>query len=169
MPSKTSSFKREIFKQDLRNVGWVSLVYFAGLVFILPLQLMMDMSSPNSRETYLENGLFDPLFLYGIQLILLLIIPVLMAIFLFRYVHVRGAGDFIHSLPIKRSSLFNHHMFSGILLLLLPILIIGLILLITSFIWDVGNYYTLGVLVTGWLSFRCFRPFYLLQVSSLVH
>ncbi|UOQ91634.1 DUF6449 domain-containing protein [Halobacillus shinanisalinarum] len=165
MPSKTSSFKKEIFKQDFRNVGWVSLVYFAGLVFILPLQLMMDMSSPESREVYLENGLFDPMFLYGMQLILLLIIPVLMAIFLFRYVHVRGAGDFIHSLPIKRSSLFNYHMFSGILLLLLPILITGAILFITSFIWDVGNYYTLGDLSYWMAVFSVFSVF--LFVTSI--
>ncbi|WP_079525330.1 DUF6449 domain-containing protein [Halobacillus hunanensis] len=144
MPLKTSPFKKEVIKQDFRNVGWIGIVYLIGLLFTLPLQLVMDMNNEHSREMYYENGLFDPVFLYGIQMILLFVLPVLMAIFLFRYVHVRGSADFIHSLPIKRSSLFNYHIISGALLLILPILITGAILFVSYFIWDVGNYYTLS-------------------------
>ncbi|MFD2923361.1 DUF6449 domain-containing protein [Halobacillus naozhouensis] len=144
MPSKPSLFKKEVIKQDFRNIGWIGIVYLLGLLFTLPLQLMMDMNSEFSREMYYDNGLFDPLFLYGIQIIFLFVMPVLMAIFLFRYVHVREAADFIHSLPIKRGSLFNYHIISGTILLIAPILITGSILIISHWIWDVGDYYTLS-------------------------
>ncbi|WP_163528172.1 DUF6449 domain-containing protein [Halobacillus ihumii] len=167
MPSKTSPFKKEVIKQDFRNVGWIGIVYLIGLLFTLPLQLVMDMNNEHSREMYYENGLFDPVFLYGIQMILLFVLPVLMAIFLFRYVHVRGSADFIHSLPIKRSSLFNYHIISGTLLLILPILITGAILFVSYFIWDVGNYYTLSDL-GYWASVFAVFSLFLFLISIFV-
>ncbi|MGR9047815.1 DUF6449 domain-containing protein [Halobacillus faecis] len=142
MRSKTSSFNREIIKQDFRNVGWISIVYFLGLFFIVPMQLFMELSREEPIITD-DRGLFGQVFAFELQVLFLLVMPLLMAVFLFRYLHVKGASNFAHSFPMRRGKLFNHHIFSGMILLLLPILLNYLILLIASGVTDVTEYYTM--------------------------
>ncbi|RWZ52204.1 hypothetical protein EQV77_16025 [Halobacillus fulvus] len=146
MPSKTFSFKKELLKQNFRNVGWVSIVYFVGLLFTLPLQLLMILGEDIIAMDQRHQGLFSHMFTYPLQFIFLFSMPVLMAVFLFRYMQVKGSSDFMHSLPIKRGKLFNYHMLSGVIFLVVPILLISLILLISYVATDASYIYTLGQL-----------------------
>ncbi|GGF13472.1 hypothetical protein GCM10010954_10250 [Halobacillus andaensis] len=155
MPLKTSSFKKEMFKQDFRNVGWISIVYFIGLMFTLPLQLAMALSddvieAANYGMYPKDTGLFSSTFLFEIQMILLFGLPVLMAVFLFRYLHVTSSSDFVHSLPIRRETLFNYRLMSGFVLLLVPILLIGFIMLLFIGFADVVDFYNIADL-GNWL------------------
>ncbi|MBN9655598.1 hypothetical protein J0K78_15040 [Halobacillus sp. GSS1] len=143
MRSKTSSFNKEIIKQDFRNVGWISIVYFLGLFFIVPMQLFMEFGRDEPRITD-DHGLFGGIFAYELQSLFLIVMPALMAVFLFRYLHVKGASDFAHSFPMKRGKLFHHHILSGIILLILPILLNYLVLVVTAGVTDVTEYYTIG-------------------------
>lgn len=128
MQSKTSLFNKEIIKQDLRSVGWVGIVYFLGIFFALPLQMIMLDSKDFQYQHYLNSlkTLFSVQF--EIQVLFLTVLPVLLGILLFRYLQIKQSNDFIHSLPIKRSSLYFHHSIFGILILLIPIILNGLIL-----------------------------------------
>ncbi|WP_062515786.1 DUF6449 domain-containing protein [Halobacillus sp. KGW1] len=143
MPLKTSSFNREIIKQDYRNVGWIAIVYFFGLFFFGPMQVWMSMSQ-KEPDFYNGTGMFEGAFLYEAQVVFVYLLPVLMAIFLFRYIQVRGAADFAHSFPVKRPALFMHHILSGASLLLAPLLLNYILLLVTALAADVSAYYTLG-------------------------
>ncbi|MDQ0481852.1 DUF6449 domain-containing protein [Guptibacillus hwajinpoensis] len=143
MPSITSSFKRELFKQNFRNVGWISILYLVGLLFTLPLQLAMALSKEYVRNPY-GSGLFDHTFFFEFQSLFLFTIPVLMAVFLLRYLQVSASSDFMHSLPIRREALFRHQIGSGIFMLLTPILFTSIIMFL-FYIWiDVSDFYTLG-------------------------
>lgn len=146
MHSKTSLFNKEIFKQDFRAVGWVSIIYFLGLFFLVPLPLFMDMNTAGPLTSAVESdgGLFGPMFAFELQAVFLLILPVLMAVFLFRYLQTKDASDFAHSLPISRGRLLHHHLLSGVVLLLIPILVNYFILVVTSSIVDVSGYFTMG-------------------------
>ncbi|MFG6149224.1 DUF6449 domain-containing protein [Halobacillus sp. B23F22_1] len=146
MPLKISSFKKELFKQDFRNVGWISIVYFIGLLFTLPLQLVMALSDEvieagNYGMFPHETGLFSTTFLFEIQMILLFGLPVFMAVFLFRYLHVTSSSDFVHSLPIRRETLFNYRIMSGFIFLLVPILLISFIMALFIGFADVSEFY----------------------------
>ncbi|MFC7062573.1 DUF6449 domain-containing protein [Halobacillus seohaensis] len=143
MPLKTSSFKKEIFKQDFRNVGWVSIMYLVGLLFTLPLQLAMALSDDYGVEPS-SAGLFASTFIFEIQCLFLFIMPVLMAVFLFRYMHVKSSSDFIHSLPIRREKLFNYHIASGLVFLIAPIILNSIILLVFIGAADVSEFYTVN-------------------------
>ncbi len=145
MLSKTSLFRREMFKRDFRNVGWISILYFCGLAFTLPLQLLMAFNDEYRIEAN-GAGLFDSIFMFEVQFMLLFLMPVLMAVFLFRYIHVKGASDFIHSLPISREHLFRHHAFSGVILLIAPILLTSLILFMFFLFTDVSAFYSISQL-----------------------
>ncbi|WP_026571737.1 DUF6449 domain-containing protein [Sediminibacillus terrae] len=138
MQSKTSLFNKQLLKQDLMSAGWIGIVYFAGLFFSLPLNLMMLES--DERRNYSFNSLFDSN--AEIQLFLLYIIPVLVAVFLYRYMHVKNAADFIHSLPITRRKIFNHHFLIGIALIVMPLLLIAVTLSLMLPAMDLYMIYT---------------------------
>ncbi|MDX8345080.1 DUF6449 domain-containing protein [Rossellomorea sp. YZS02] len=128
MPSKTSWINKEVIILSLRNAGWVGIVYFLGLLFSLPIAILGRLSSDDqSYPITIEHNLF--MIQYPIQVGLMLFIPVILSLFLFRYLHVKQAGDFIHSLPIHRRKLFFHFTGTGLGLLIIPILLNTVILL----------------------------------------
>jgi ABC-2 type transport system permease protein len=128
MPSKTLSFNRAIFTQNVRSVGWVGLVHLLVLCFALPLQILMVYTSERRPyyETYWKNVFSVS---HEFQVLIMFTIPVLLAIFIFRYLHVKLSADYIHSLPFRRETLFFNHLLFSILVLLLPIVITAIILL----------------------------------------
>ncbi|WP_077622767.1 DUF6449 domain-containing protein [Sediminibacillus massiliensis] len=138
MPSKTSSFKKEIIKSDLLNVGWIGFIYLAGLLFALPINIMMLLSNESSLT-------YDSLFgsLGEFQMMFIFVIPVLLAVFLFRYMQTKKASDFMHSLPISRESLYNHHVFTGIALLIIPVFLTALVLIVMHLTTGASDYYEL--------------------------
>ncbi|WP_335872451.1 hypothetical protein [Bacillus sp. 2205SS5-2] len=118
MKSTISFFNISIFKQDLKQHGWIALVFFAGLLFAVPLQLLLKGNSPYYSITHI-----DTLFKVAsdIQLLLLFSVPILTGIFLFRYIQEKKSADFVHSMPLKRLELYGTHVISGISMLVIPI------------------------------------------------
>ncbi|TGB01994.1 DUF6449 domain-containing protein [Halobacillus salinus] len=142
MPSRTFLLKKEWMKQDFRNVGWISIVYFVALAFLVPLQVAMKVDD-TARLMPVDQGLFSSMFSYEFQVILLFLMPVLMSVFLMRYMHVKSSSDFMHSLPIRREKLFNQRVVSGIVLVLAPVLLNSLLLLLFYIATDVSYFYSL--------------------------
>lgn len=138
MPLKMSLFNKEILLQILRSVGWVSIVYFIGLLFALPIRMMMTYSKDEFVKAPLDS-LFQSDFV--IQIVLLIIIPVLLAVFLFRFLHVKQSVDLMHSLPIRREMLFYHYVITGVGLLVIPVLLIAILVMITHASLDLDLYF----------------------------
>jgi len=126
MRSKISLVNKEIGKTITRSAGWVSIIYFLGLFITVPLEMIMTLSSEQYRKYVQIKSLFD--FNAEIQTILGLAIPVISAVFVFRFLQVRSYSDFIHSLPIKRERIFYHFSLSGCMLLIFPVVLNGLII-----------------------------------------
>jgi len=124
MKSKMSFFNIGIIKQDFKQHGWLSIIYLLGLLFALPLQLLMI-----DPENYYRYENIKNVFLYHseFQIIFLNTVPILAGIFLFRYLQVKESADMIHSLPIRRERLYINHIVSGLLMLLLPIIITAIV------------------------------------------
>lgn len=132
MQLKTSLFNRGIGIQDIKNVGWIGVVYILVLFFSVPLQILMIYTR---SDDYYSHYIFNEnLFRVGeeFQIIFMFTVPVLLGIFLFRYLQVKLSADYIHSLPIKREALYHQHVLVGLLILIIPVLINGLILLVMS-------------------------------------
>lgn len=131
MQLKTLLYNRGIFIQNARSVGWIGIAYLICLLFALPLQIWMIFSS---NEDYQRHYLFttETLFRFSeeFQLILMFTVPVLLAVFLFRYLHVKLTADYLHSLPIKRIALYNQNIVFGIAMLIIPVVIIAVVLLV---------------------------------------
>lgn len=106
-----------IIRQNVRQHGWIGIIYTLGLLFTLPLQLFMN-ASPDARPQKIENLFFVS---GDIQILLIIAIPVAAGLFLFRYLQSKMPSDLWHSLPLRREHLLAAHMVSGIGLLLIPV------------------------------------------------
>ncbi|WP_366248615.1 hypothetical protein [Terribacillus aidingensis] len=162
MPSKTSLIKKQIILHDVRQVGWLSVLYFLALLLILPIQIIIQYSDLPNRE-YMEKG---DLFLYipDVQWLLSITAPVLLGILLLRYLHKKQVSDFIHSMPIKRASLYHHHLVVGLILLFIPIILNALILIGLQAFTGIGNYFN-GMHVLSWLGIMLFLNTFMLLAT----
>ncbi len=134
MKSKISFINPGILLNDFKGFSWIGVVYLLGLLFSTPLQILMLYSEQKKfggeyvpQYDLLQNQ-FRDIFQFdsGMQIILILTIPVIVAILLFRYLQVNRSANMIHTLPIKRETLYNTHLIAGIILLYLPIIVTGL-------------------------------------------
>ena len=130
MKSKTSFINKGILNNDFKRYTWIGIVYLLGLLVAVPLKLAMIYTRPEAIKvnynafTYLRVLEFDS---SPLLLILLLTVPVLTGILLFRYLQYGKAADMEHALPIKRETLYNTHILTGLILLLTPVIITALI------------------------------------------
>ncbi len=152
MPSKTLWFNRGLFVQCMRNVGWVSLAYLLCLLFIMPLQILMEFSKDDYNRYIRHFEQVDTFNLFNavngeLQVLFMVVFPVLLAVFLFRYMHVKLSSDFTHSLPLKREHLFVQHTVYGLLILIAPVLITGIVLYVLGFILGISHVLTLSCLL----------------------
>lgn len=105
-----------LIRQNLRQHGWIGILYTLILLFQLPLQLFMN------GDPYAKPVKLDHLFNLGPDIAtFLLAFPGIAGLFLSRYLQSRMASDLMHSLPLRRPHLLSSHMLSGLLLLLPPV------------------------------------------------
>lgn len=132
MKFKTSLFRKGIILSDFKRFWWVSALYTLFLFFVFPFNLMMR-NTQNLDPFWLKEDILRIIRLAGqndIQIIMLCIVPVILAVLLFRYLHVSKATAMLHSLPCDRKTLFLSHNTAGLALLVLPVLMNGLVLFI---------------------------------------
>lgn len=128
MQSKTSWFNNQILLQGFRVAGWIGIIYTVALFFVLPINFIMLVTSEFPNEFYFENHSFYHYMEFPGALTI--VAPVLVAIFILRYLQVKSSSDLYHSLPIKRQTLYVNFMTVGILLVSLPVIINGVIVAI---------------------------------------
>ncbi|WP_052770109.1 DUF6449 domain-containing protein [Paenibacillus sp. IHB B 3415] len=110
-------FNCSIIRQNLRQHGWIGILYTLVLLFVLPLEMFME-SDPLAEPNTVDN-LFN---IGGADIApFLIVFPVVAGLFLFRYLQSKMSSDLWHSLPLRRSHLLASHTLSGLLLLLLPV------------------------------------------------
>ncbi|WLR56966.1 DUF6449 domain-containing protein [Mesobacillus subterraneus] len=141
MQSKTSLFNKEMILQVGRNVGWISVIYFLALFFAIPLRIMMMYSGENYRDFMPVEKLFDLNF--AIQFIMFMTVPVVMAIFLYRFLQVKQAADLIHSLPLKRQDIFHFYTLTGFVFLIIPVILIAMATSLIHSVYDLNLYFQL--------------------------
>lgn len=120
MPVMTRSrffFNSSMIRQNLRQHGWIGIIYTLGLLFALPLQMFMN-SNPTAKPQNVKS-----LFFVGgeIQMMFAVTVPIAAGLFLFRYLQARMSSDLYHSLPLRREHLLTSQTVSGLILLMVPV------------------------------------------------
>lgn len=166
---KTSWFKKELFKQDFRLAGWVSLGYFLILLLTVVMGVYNRVSTATGEEMHYDYFSFNGFSLTGglSQIFVIFLVPTLMAILLLRYLHKQDSSDFIYGLPISRLRLFSHHLIFGLVGLILPILLNGFLLVVIEKTADPFNLLTLTE-INHWMQVSISVLVIVFSVSILV-
>ncbi len=143
MTSKTSLFNKSIFFNHMRRLWWGSLLYFVLLVLMLPVQISMSDYSYYLENMRNNNLSFDSILyrsdISSLVLVLLIFVPTLVGLLLFRYLHVKKQAAMLHSLPVTRKSLYITTVISGLALQYIPIVLNGIILICYSAFGGYGS------------------------------
>lgn len=164
MSSRITWFNEELIIYIFRSTGWIGFLYFVGLIFALPLEMLTIILNENNEYVEFEN-LFSCQQM--IQYVLVIVIPVLFAIFLFRFLQMKQASDFIHSLPITRRNIFFHMIGTGIGFLVLPILLTGSILILFHSAIDIERLYTIPD-IWSWMGITFILEALIFSVAVLI-
>ncbi|MGG3889466.1 hypothetical protein [Metabacillus fastidiosus] len=168
MKLKISFFNPGIFKQDLRQHGWIGVIYLLCLLFVLPLQMLLILSKDDSYLYYIKDltNYFE--IARDGQLMFLFTLPVIAGIFLFRYLQTEASVDMAHSFPVKRTVHYVSHIISGIFMLILPIVITAVFAFIITK-WDAGfnKVFTFPELL-NWIGITSLLTVFLFLLTVLV-
>lgn len=164
MSSRITWFNKELIVYIFRSTGWIGFLYFVGLIFALPLEMLTIILNENNEYVEFEN-LFSSQQM--IQFVLVIVIPVLLAIFLFRFLQMKQASDFIHSLPITRRNIYFHMIGTGIGFIGLPILFTGSIMILFHSAIDIERLYTISD-IWSWMGITFILEVLIFSVAVLI-
>lgn len=143
MQHKTSLFNKGILLNNLKRFWWIGIVYLLVLLFDVPLKILMILGNNTEESKRCMRFIFH--FRSEAQIFPMIAVPVITAVALFRYIQNKKSADMVHSLPIKRLKLYDNHIFTGVILLVIPVIITGLIALILKISLNLNDaeiYYT---------------------------
>ena len=107
---------------NIKRFWWISALYFIGLIILYPLRFLQTTSDRTDYSILIESTKFHGYFL--------LIIPIFIGVLMFQYIHKSKAVAMFNSLPISRTALFLNQTISGLLIMLPPVILNGVVLII---------------------------------------
>lgn len=108
----TRLFNKALILNNLKRFWWVSLLYTIGLFLLSPVLVL-------SRET----GMIEFETIFDGTIFFLFIVPVFLAVMVFRYMQNSKSMVTIHAMPYNRLDLYINNVISGLILLIVPILL----------------------------------------------
>ncbi|QZY55943.1 DUF6449 domain-containing protein [Crassaminicella profunda] len=138
MKSKMLFFNINIILEDLKRYWGIAALYFLTLFFSGPLTIISSLDDPNNYS-YEQVNNFLTLRHANFQMMFSIIFPILLALFIFRYLQQKKSTTLMHSFPITRGQLFHSHNIAGVLLLILPILLTTVVLIVLLNVYHDGS------------------------------
>ncbi len=134
MSLKTSFFNKTLVKSDFKRLWWIPTVHTIALFLMSVFTFMQryyEYDNVGMRFTKDAELIYTTLYGYMMpSFVLALIIPVVLAVFLFSYLQSGKSSTFAHSMPVSRKATFVSHVVSGILMFLIPLIVNGAIFLV---------------------------------------
>ncbi len=133
MTSRTSLFNRGIYKATVRRYIWGAVFYAIVLFMICAIPILFSINPDTYRHTMAENGAFilDDIYLFG-PLVISFVVPTVVALLVYRFVHSKKNSIFVHSLPVSRRANYISTVLGGLTLMIAPIVLNGAVLTIMS-------------------------------------
>ena len=131
MKSKTSLINRGILLNDFKRFTWIGAGYLLMLLLSIPLKVFMLYSRDenviiNNAPAYLHIFQFNTNAAL-LQVMSIIIVPILTGLLLFRYLQDSQAADMLHSLPVRRETLYNTNVLAGAIFLFVPLILTALV------------------------------------------
>lgn len=136
MISKKLFFSPAMCKNNIKRFKWGSFLYALFLFFSVAFPILVT-NFESLRMRYIDSVWKYPLILREgyiiIPVLLALVVPTVAAVLIFNNVHSVKQSIFVHSLPVKRGANYVSDVFSGLLLMAVPVIVNGIVLMIMSF------------------------------------
>lgn len=108
----TRLFNKALILNNLKRFWWVSLLYTIGLFLLSPVLVLSKEKGMIEFETIFDGTIF-----------FLFIVPVFLAVMVFRYMQNSKSMVTVHAMPYNRLDLYVNNVISGLILLIVPILL----------------------------------------------
>ena len=168
MTSKISLLDKGIYKSTVRRYSIGSLLYFILLFLCTGMIVLLSVNKdyyyiPSHEERW-------SLILSGEYMILpifmALVVPTVVGLMIFRFLHSKKTSVFIHSLPVKREANYISSVLASFTLMAAPIILNTLVLIILS-LCGYGEYFTTGECIT-WMLINLFTVFVMFSCVCFV-
>ncbi|MFT9494798.1 DUF6449 domain-containing protein [Anaerosolibacter sp.] len=145
MTSKTSQFSKGLFIANMQRFWWVGSLYALVLFFTVPFRFIMFGS--NVQDEWKRSLLTATINFFSgrneYQMVMIAAIPTALAVLLYRYLMTNKATAMVHSLPYNRRTLYLNQLIAGLVLLLAPVLLIGIIMILLKAFTSIGMFYVM--------------------------
>jgi ABC-2 type transport system permease protein len=156
MKLKTSLYSKGLVISNLKRYWWVSALYTLALFFAIPFNhYIQKFSNSFNYDSGDQEWIRQPIvrelsFKGGSSQFFLLVIPIIIAVLVFRFMQKNRSASLYHSLPLTRTALYLTGVLSALILFAAPILITTFIMFLLNWFSYLSAYYT-AVLILSWL------------------
>lgn len=167
MTSKTSLFNWGIFKSTLKRNLWGS-VLFAILLFMSTTLVALFSIDPSDDWRKISRSgvslILSEQYLL-LPMVMAFIIPSVVALLVFRFVHSKRASVFVHGLPVSRTANYTSTVLAAITLMAAPVVVNGLIMAVLS-CTVYSEFFTLSSCFV-WMGMNLATVFMMFSVASI--
>lgn len=174
MKLKTSLFKKGLIISDIKRFWWVSVLYALALFFVMPFNHYITIinnlnsnSSIDSTNRVKEHIANELAFSGGGSQVILLVVPVVIAALVFRFMQKNRQASLYHSLPLTRATLYFSNITSSVILFTIPVLFNTIIMLALNIFSSLSEFYTVP-LIFAWLGYTMLFGIMFIAMSAFV-
>ena len=169
MISRASLFNKGIYKSTVRRNIWGSVLYFILLFLMTSMPLISDLDTPTS---YLfqagRPAVYRSSFMQSV-IVVAIIVPTVVAMLVYRFIHSKKTSVFMHSLPVSRTANYISTLAAAFTLMAAPVVVNGIVLAVLSLAAYSNNYSIVNCLVWVGMNLMCqFVMFSLATFSAMI-
>lgn len=131
MTAKTSLFNRGIYTSTIRRYRLGSVLYFIilALTTVFPILFSVD---PNRQYLGRDISLILQDAYYAFPLICSYVVPTVVALLVYRFLHSKKTAIFVHSLPVSRTANYLSTLAAAFTLMAIPVILDALLLMVLA-------------------------------------
>ncbi len=167
MTSRTSLFNTGIFKSTLKRNLWGSVLYAVLIFMSTTLVALFSIDTDDEWYKISRSGvslILSEQYLL-LPMVMAFVVPSIVALLVYRYVHSKKASVFVHSLPVSRTANYISTVLAALTLMAAPIVLNGLIMAVLS-CTVYGEFFTLASCFV-WMGMNLATVFMMFSVASI--
>ena len=130
MTLKTSLFNKGIYKATLRRYVWGSVLYFILLFLSTGIMIILNEDPQHAYNTGIYGRAAK--LLAGeymiIPMLMSIVVPTIVGLMVFRFIHSKKTSIFVHSLPVKKKANYISSVLAALTLMAAPVILNTVIL-----------------------------------------
>ena len=163
MTSKTSFFNKGIYKSTVKRYSSGAVLYFVILLLSTGISVLMNIDAERSVTFDRAYPLILRSSYMALPILLAIVVPTVVALLVFRFIHSKKQAIFIHSIPVSRKANYISSILASFTLMCAPIILNGIILILIS-VCGFGEYFGIADCM-AWMGYNLLGIFLMFSVA----